>query len=692
MSVIRKLRISVAESHKATKWTGKILTFDEFCESNHFKHIIPYSALDYNALPKDKQRDLKDVGGYVFGQLDETGKRKKEHLLTREGLTYDLDGINKGQFRNIKTKLTESNLNHLIHSTASYDGVNIKIRVVVPFYYSIKPYDYEEIAKTFAPLAGIPLDDDVCSFEDTHLFYWGTKLKDIEPIYQSVTNKAFLDPKALMKVHAQINPIEVITIPRKDTKISRIDAIDTIKQYVAKEKQHLQNREHYVSAKMMLVKSIQAGDIDKETAIECIKLLACGNAEWESNNVKELNAEIRSNIRPKIDGDFFSKFNFKVVTKKEKKEAKAFSANDIMKSNFDPIKFYIETMLPEGAGWLAGDPKTGKSFFAMQMAVAIANGEPFLGYKTEQANVIYYSLEMVPQLIKERFKIMYYNKGLPDNLFFYFELPNVSYGGIEKIQEHMELHDAKVVIVDTYGLISMEKSNNKPLYEQTYKEIVPFRQLAEKKRASIILVTHLNKDKQGIDDFARMMGSVANRGASDFNMVLAKDPKEKEQRHFREESRKSSGLELVLRQEANAIFTLLGSINQIEAHRKKEAYLSNPIASIIKYLLLSQSKLTISPTKLYEMLPDWAKEFDVSGLGTKINKLQYDLNKYDRITFIKNRAKKGVIYIFERPKNIFSFTEIRIKPNENSVEPTPNEIEKNEKKLSYKTLLPYTPT
>src|SRR5437868_11514790 len=51
------------------------------------------------------------------------------------------------------------------------------------------------------------------------------------------------------------------------------------------------------------------------------------------------------------------------------------NAYDIYMKEFPPTKWYVGNIIHEGACLLSGDPKVGKSFFALQVAIAVAGGQ-----------------------------------------------------------------------------------------------------------------------------------------------------------------------------------------------------------------------------------------------------------------------------------------------------------------------------
>lgn len=435
--------------------------------------------------------------------------------------------------------------------------------------------------------------------------------------------------------------------------ISETKATAIIMQYVSDYRRELEDSSYKSKCIELLLKCHIRGEIDEKTAISCVSFFDSTLQEDVIYSLINSYQKEGTNIRESFREIFA--INIKI------KEQRVFDfAGNLQSEELDPIDFLIEDILPQGVGWISGSPKAGKSFLMMQMAYCIASGKEFLGKKTKQSRVIYYSLEMAKNLVQDRLNLMFGNESWSNNLAIAYSLPVFEEGALDTIRDDVNVVNADLIIIDTYAFISMSKSSNKPLYEETYKEIAEIKRLAEELNITVVLVSHLNKNSLQTDDFDRMMGSVANRGASDFNMILANDTEIKGQKLFKQESRKSKGFDYVLSMNSNATFENLGSSSELQLVREKEQYLSDPVATAVKKLLLSHSVLEIKANDLYEKLPDYSKEeiSTVIKLGNRINKLQFKLKKYDQITFSRVRRSDGQYYVFERPKNKIKFTQI----------------------------------
>ena len=66
----------------------------------------------------------------------------------------------------------------------------------------------------------------------------------------------------------------------------------------------------------------------------------------------------------------------------------------LMAKRFDPLDYLVGEVLHEGLTILAGKPKKGKSYMALDMSLAMAVGRlAFRHFPTKQQQVLYVSLE-----------------------------------------------------------------------------------------------------------------------------------------------------------------------------------------------------------------------------------------------------------------------------------------------------------
>ena len=77
------------------------------------------------------------------------------------------------------------------------------------------------------------------------------------------------------------------------------------------------------------------------------------------------------------------------------------STNDIMATTYDPIKWVVPGYISEGFLVLAGRQKLGKTWLAIDMALAVATGGVAIGsIMCEQGDVLYIDMENGPRRIQ----------------------------------------------------------------------------------------------------------------------------------------------------------------------------------------------------------------------------------------------------------------------------------------------------
>ena len=179
----RTLRISTAGSRKATHWPKSEILWSEFVE----KLKTPVRGIEtldqYLALPKSRQDELKDVGGFVGGTF--TGDRRKASCVEgRDLITLDLDNIPAGQTEDILKRVGGLGCAAAVYSTRKHAGYSPRLRVVVPLDRTATADEYEPAARKLAFLIGIGFCDPT-TFENSRLMYWASCCSDSQYVCES---------------------------------------------------------------------------------------------------------------------------------------------------------------------------------------------------------------------------------------------------------------------------------------------------------------------------------------------------------------------------------------------------------------------------------------------------------------------------------------------------------------------------
>lgn len=207
-------------------------------------------------------------------------------------------------------------------------------------------------------------------------------------------------------------------------------------------------------------------------------------------------------------------------TKRQPKIRKLKTAVDLLTKNLPDPKVYVGNgadlpFLVEGTCILSAKPKLGKSWLALCMCLAIAQGKDFLGYKTQKCSTLYLDLETSETLQQRRILKVLKGAPVPPNFYIESETNRLDDGFVEQIEAYLK-EDPKigVVVIDVFPIIRTESKNKQETeYAHAYRDITPLNTLALKHHISIILVCHDRKAVDPDDPFANILGSTGLQGA-----------------------------------------------------------------------------------------------------------------------------------------------------------------------------------
>lgn len=221
MNYNRKITVSTAGNRKSTLWLSEELYWSEFVEGKlKSPHRSTETLDEYNRLPKSKQDDLKDVGGFVGGALKDN-KRKANNVLFRDLITLDLDNIETGKTEEILKRIDGLGCAYAVYSTRKHASYKPRLRVVLPTDRSVTADEYEPIARKLGSLIGIYLCDPT-TFEASRLMYFPSCCKDSEYVFK-VADKPFLNADGILSMYENWKDItQWPQVPGSDIKEKRL--------------------------------------------------------------------------------------------------------------------------------------------------------------------------------------------------------------------------------------------------------------------------------------------------------------------------------------------------------------------------------------------------------------------------------------------------------------------------------------
>jgi hypothetical protein len=184
------------------------------------------------------------------------------------------------------------------------------------------------------------------------------------------------------------------------------------------------------------------------------------------------------------------------------------TAAELMESTPQEQSWLVDGLLPsDGFGLLVGPQKRGKSTLARQLAVAVADGEEFLGRKVIQGEVLYISLEET-----EANCIVHLKKlGLKNtqNVRLYGSAPTTN-----QLKAVLKQYPIKLVVLDTlFKCVHVKAVND---YVTVLNALQPILETAHEAGAHVLGIHHMNQ-------MGGTLGSMAIEAATDVNVFFDRD-------------------------------------------------------------------------------------------------------------------------------------------------------------------------
>lgn len=186
------IRLSTGNSRMEKKWNLVEMELSEFRERISTTHRTSETVEQYRKMNKAQQDSIKDVGGFVLGSLKD-GRRKKETVLTRSGLTLDMDYGTPDIMDEIEMFF---DFHCMIYSTHKHTPEKPRLRLIIPLAREVTPDEYGAVARKVAEEIGIELFDDT-TYEPSRLMYWPSTSADGEFVFREIEGKT-LDPDAVL--------------------------------------------------------------------------------------------------------------------------------------------------------------------------------------------------------------------------------------------------------------------------------------------------------------------------------------------------------------------------------------------------------------------------------------------------------------------------------------------------------------
>ena len=187
-----ELAIATAKNRFSKNWKNTTKTWSELVNRLSTTHRTHETVADYRKMGKDEQSNIKDIGGFVGGELRD-GQRRNGHVLSRSMVTLDADFAPVDFWEDVETFTTYA---VVAYSTHKHTPDKPRLRLIIPLSRKVTPEEYEAIARKLAADIGIDYFDDT-TYEPTRLMYWPSTSKDGTFFFRYV-DAPILDPDTIL--------------------------------------------------------------------------------------------------------------------------------------------------------------------------------------------------------------------------------------------------------------------------------------------------------------------------------------------------------------------------------------------------------------------------------------------------------------------------------------------------------------
>ncbi|MHC1696284.1 MAG: hypothetical protein AB9835_13660 [Eubacteriales bacterium] len=142
----RQITISTAGSRRSKQWPASTMWWSELVERLRPPVRSTEGLAEYLRLPKSSQDDLKGVGGFVAGSLQD-GRRKANTVTGRDVIILDIDNIPSGSTVDILRRVDALGCAYTIYSTRKHEETRPRLRVLLPLSLACTADEYEPLAR-----------------------------------------------------------------------------------------------------------------------------------------------------------------------------------------------------------------------------------------------------------------------------------------------------------------------------------------------------------------------------------------------------------------------------------------------------------------------------------------------------------------------------------------------------------------
>jgi hypothetical protein len=190
-------------------------------------------------------------------------------------------------------------------------------------------------------------------------------------------------------------------------------------------------------------------------------------------------------------------------------------------------KTIVKDIIPVGLVVLAARPKIGKSFFMLDVSLAVAgDGQALRKVDVKRGDVLYLALEDNKRRMQARARK--FGRQWPRRLHIAHAWPRLDKGGKEALVAWLESHlAARLVVIDIWKKVRPRRVKGAQLYDEDYEHMAMLQEIAHRFEVAIVVIHHTRKS-EAEDPFDEISGSTGITAAVDAALVIHRLRSEKD--------------------------------------------------------------------------------------------------------------------------------------------------------------------
>jgi hypothetical protein len=300
-------------------------------------------------------------------------------------------------------------------------------------------------------------------------------------------------------------------------------------------------------------------------------------------------------------------------TNKEK-ELQMYSCAYIMDTALKSNPYIVERLIYPGLYILAGAPKIGKSWLALDLCLSVAEGEPFLKHETHRGQVLYLALEDSLLRLQNR---LYEFTDEPSGGLHFSTLASTIGNGLEQQLEDAKkkLPELKLIVIDTLQKVRRTVDAK---YGSDYNDLGALKSVADKLGVAILLIHHTRKERD-TDPFNMVSGTTGLNGCADGSFVLEREKRSEAVGKLFCTGRDIESAEIAVRFDGHR-WTVT---DEVESHKP------DTFSFVIHDFMIEQNVFRGSSTQLCDLLRNrFGKEYVPSWLSRDLIQHTDELSRY----------------------------------------------------------------